>query len=126
MLVNGREVGFRRSVRASADLSEICPGKNIERFGELITGKDATTATQLTALAAMASVLSEAWCKHRAKSGADDVPEPLTIEEILDLDEDEYNVVITEASNAFRKDIEHTVEARPAPKKKGPAPVKSK
>lgn len=118
MLVNGRDIGFRRSVRASADLAEICPGKKIERFGELVEGKDATTATMLTALAAMAAVLSEAWCKNRAKT-EDNVPEPLTIEEVLDLDEDEYNRVIAEASNVFRKDGEHLVEARPAPKKKG-------
>ena len=117
MLVNGREVGFRRSVRASADLAEICPGKNIERFGELISGKDATTATSVAALAALAAVISEAWCKHMTKMG-EEAPEPLTIDEILDLEEDEYNKVITEASNCFRKDGERTVEAKPAPKKK--------
>ena len=118
MNINGREIGFRRSVRATADLSEICPGKDLNRMGEMITGKNATTAQTLTLFAAMVVVLNQAYERHLNKEDPEHEPNPLTIEDVMDLDEQTFNDLVMAAFAVFKSDAVRTVNAKPAGKKK--------
>ena len=43
MEINGREIKFLRTVKATVDIAKLCPDGNIERLGELFNGDLSTT-----------------------------------------------------------------------------------
>ena len=43
MIINGREIKFLRTVKATSELSKICPNGDLSRLPELFTGDLSTT-----------------------------------------------------------------------------------
>ena len=114
MKLNGKEILFRRSVRATADLAEICPNKDIAKIGELMNGG---TGQQLATGAVLIHVLNAAYESHRAMTEPGYEPRAITVDEIMDLDETEYMTLMTEALAVFRADGQQDIASKPAPRR---------
>lgn len=111
MVINGRDIRFRRSVRATADLAEICPNKDISKLGELMAGG---TAQQMVTAAMLIHILNNAYEKHEHIVNPEYEANPISVDEIMDLDEVEFTALMTEAVAAFRMDGETDIATKPA------------
>lgn len=114
MEINGREIGFRRSVYATCKIAEVCPGHDLGKLGEMLGG-DIVTA--LETAVTFVCALNEAYEQHRKLETPGYTPNPLTKEELLDETEDTLMALVMEAVSVFQHDGETTVEAE-APKGK--------
>lgn len=119
MKVNGREVGFLKTVEAACRIGEICPDKNVNNVGVLFKNFQSTTE-ELTAMAYFIECMSNGY--ESAKEfqaqleGKEYTPRPVTIAEVMTLDEDTMSTLWTEAVMAFLGE-KPTVEVE-EPKKK--------
>ena len=114
MELNGREIGFRRSVLATTKIADVCPGKDISKLGDLL-GSDIVTA--LDTAITFVTALSEAYELHRKREEPGYKPNPVTREELLDETEDTLMALVLEGVKVFQNDGQTTVEAE-APKGK--------
>lgn len=112
MIIHGREIKFRRTVMGNCEIAEICPDKDINRFTELVSGDYATAQT---AAAVFMAALSKGYEMAQKYEDPSYTMHPLTKEEVLLLDSDEFNDLFLEALDAFKADGKTTVEAE-APK----------
>jgi hypothetical protein len=120
MELNGREVGFKYSMRAAKMFADFCPDRNISRIGEALSGESGNIVDNQ---AAFIVALNMAYCKsidHR-----DEGLQPITVDELLDLEQDEFQDVFLAAAACMDKEKKTTVETKPAPRKKGNAQPKS-
>lgn len=122
MQVYGREVGFRFTVGASAEISDICPDGDISRLGEVLTGQYGETVRDS---AAVIAALSEGYEQTRKFEDASYTPRPLTVEEILSLGMAEFAELQRAAMSAWRTDAAPTVEVEPEKKENGKERVSS-
>lgn len=120
MIINGREVRFRRTVWGNCQLADMCPKKDINKLGALLQGDYATS--QRTA-ARMIAVLSEGYERAHKFSDPGYEPHPLTEDEALMLDDETFSALFQEAIDAFQNDGKTTVEAEPV--KNGDGAVES-
>ena len=119
MELNGREVGFKYSMRAAKMFADFCPERNIARIGEALSGEYGNIVDNQSAFIV---ALNTAYCKsmdHR-----DEGLQLITIDELLDLEQDEFQEVFLAAAEAFSQDKKTHVETKPAPRKKGSAQPK--
>lgn len=114
MELNGREIGFRRSVLATTKIAEACPGRDLSKLGDML-GSDIVTS--LETAVAFVTALSEAYELHRKREDPTYVPNPVTKEELLDGDEETLMALVMEAVKVYQADGQVTVEAE-APKEK--------
>ena len=114
MELNGREVGFRRSILATTKIAEACPNHDISKLGDALGG-DIVTGME-TAIAFVCA-LSEAWELHRKREEPGYIPNPVTREELLDETEETLIALVTEGVQVYMNDGKTTVEAE-APKGK--------
>ena len=94
MTVNGKEVHFKATIRATLAIARICPGGDINRISELVGEMNADT------IEASVKIICE------LSNGT------LTRDEILDMEIHELQGVLDDAMKAFRKDQEPTVEVQ--------------
>jgi len=118
MELNGREVGFRRSVFATTKIAEACPNHDPSKLGEALTG-DIVTGLE-TAIAFIVA-LSEAYELHRKREEPGYIPNPITREELLDVTEDVLMELVNEGAKAYMEDGKTTVEAEAPRGKNGEA-----
>lgn len=124
MTINGREVGFRRTIGADVDIGEICPGGDLGRVGELF-GDTGNIAMNIGAFVKVMLILNK-WYEATARLNDPTYnPAPLTEVELLSLDEDTFYALEGEMMDAWARDTKQTVEAVPTSKKNGRA-AKSK
>ena len=90
MELNGREVGFRRSILATTKIAEACPNHDISKLGDALGG-DIVTGME-TAIAFVCA-LSEAWELHRKREEPGYIPNPVTREELLDETEEALHLL---------------------------------
>ena len=107
MQIHGREIGFRRSVLATCRIAEICPGKDLNKLGDLLGG-DIVTA--LETAVTFVCALNEAYEQHRKLEEPGYIPNPLTKEELLDDTEDTLMALVMDAVSVFQADGQTTVE----------------
>jgi len=119
MELNGREVGFRRSVLATTKIAEVCPNRDISKLGDLL-GADIVTA--IDAAVAFVCALSEAYELHRKREDPAYIPNPVTKEELMDEDEETLMALVMAGVEVFHADGKVTVEAE-APKGKNGEPA---
>lgn len=114
MIIHGREVGFRRTVSATINLAKLCPDGKLENISGLFQKEDA--AGEIEQIAKIIVVLNKA--DEDAKCFDDPAyrKNPLTLEEVLALDMDEFKEVQAEAIAAFVKDGKTTVGLKDAKK----------
>lgn len=116
MELNGREVGFKYSMRAAKMFADFCPERNISRIGEALSGAYGNVVDNQ---AAFIVALNTAFCKsadHR-----DEGLQLITVDELLDLDQDEFQKIFLAAADVMTEDKKTHVETKPAPRKKGSA-----
>lgn len=116
MEVNGREIKFRRTVKTNCMLMEQSPDKDIRRYQEKLSGNDPVEAQFAAAFLIYAMNQGyEEWLSFKDRSHAVD---PISVDEIMTLDDDEFLALFNEAVNAMKVDGKTTVEAQPKPSKK--------
>lgn len=116
MQVYGREVDFRFTVGASAKISDLCPGGDIERLGELLNGSYGQVSRDT---AAIIVALSEGHEQARHFEDATYKPRPLSVEEIMSLRPAEFMDLQRAAMAAWVEDKKTTVEVEPEKKESG-------
>lgn len=118
MQVHGREVGFRFTVGASVKISGLCSDGDISRLGEVLAGQYGKVARDTAAIVA---ALSEGYEQARAYEVPGYKPRPLTVDEVMTLQMDEFNALQQAALAAWMEDSKPTVEVEPKKKEGGKA-----
>ena len=113
MLIHGREIQFLRTVQAACDIADICPKGDMANIAELFKG---TTKTRITNMANIIHFLSVGYEEAKAFEEEGYKPNPITVKELMALDEDTFNILFAEATEAFYSD-KQTVEVEPEKKK---------
>lgn len=121
MKIHGREVGFLRTVGATCKFAEACPDGDINKAGEIFSGN--YTSSQLLA-AKFIVYQNEGYEQDRKYSDAKYEPNPLTVDEVLSLTEEDFTALFQEALDTWL-DEKATVETE-APKGKKKATTRSR
>lgn len=111
MEINGREIGFRRTVLANTRIAEMCPNHDINRINEIFKSKDA--ALQINFAVNFVLAMNEGYEKARKFNDPEYTPVPLTREELELCDVGVLNTLFETAADAFRVDGKVTVETEP-------------
>lgn len=114
MIVHGREIKFKRTVGANIDIANICPNGDIKHIDQLFNGNYQHSQVQV---AKFMSFLSTGYENNKAFEDKKYTPNPLTVDEALLLEEDEFSELFDEALEAWTGE-KTTVET------KEPKPVK--
>lgn len=112
MVINDREIGFKLTVGASAEIADFCPDGDITRIEEAFNGAYSKTVRNsckvIRALNRGYVMSIDPLCKdHKV----------VTTEELLALDTDTFSALMAEAMKTFGVDMETTVEAEPKKEK---------
>lgn len=116
MQVYGREVGFRFTVGASAQISDLCPEGDIQRLGELLDGQYGQVSRDT---AAIIVALSEGHEQARRFEDPAYKPRPLSVAEVMSLRPAEFMELQKAAMAAWAADKATTVEVEPEKKESG-------
>jgi len=116
MIIHGREIKFRRTVEATCELADKAPDGDINKYDKLLNSPKYSVTQK--AAAEVIAALSKGYEKTRKYEEPGYVMNPLTLDEVLTLDEDTFTALFTEAMNAWQTDGKTTVETEP-PKEKG-------
>lgn len=114
MEINGREIKFLRTVKATADVSNLCPDKDLSRLPELFSGdlsKSVETGAKII------HYLNEGYEMNKYFADRSYKPQPLEVDEILYLDNDTYEALMESAWKGLNNGAETTIELE-EPKKK--------
>lgn len=114
MEINGREIRFLRTVKATADIAKLCPEGNIERMGELFNG---SLATSLETGAELIHFLNEGYEMNKHFMDRSYKPQILEVDEILYLDNDTYTKLMQSAMESLNTGAETTIEVENSKKK---------
>ncbi len=113
MIIHGREIKFLRTVQAACDIADICPKGDMANIADLFKG---TTKTRITNMANIICFLNEGYEEAKAFEEEGYKPNPITVKEVMLLDEETFNSLFVEATEAFYAD-KQTVEVEPEKKK---------
>lgn len=114
MRVNGREINFKRTVAANCKIADLCPDMDIKNADKLFAGK--YQDSQLTA-AKVIAILNEGYEQNKKFSEPGYEPNPISVDELLSLDDDLFGELFTEAMEAYAGE-KATVEVEPEKGKK--------
>lgn len=118
MEIYGIKTGFSRTIKATIELIEICPDKDIKNLGALITGGN-TAVQYMPKILAILQNGYENRIRHEAeREGRTYEPKLLTAEDFEYLDEETYQACVNEAFKNFKKQSAQTVHVREMPGKK--------
>ena len=118
MEINGREIGFLRTVKATSDLSKLCPDNDIERLGELFNGNLSTT---LETGAKIIHLLNEGYEMNRHFMDRSYQPQIIGVDEIMYLDDQTYTKLMQSAMEGLGVGAETTIEVEESKKKENPS-----
>lgn len=115
MVIDGYDYKFKRTPYAQAEIAAMCPGRNIQNLSQVIAGDD--TFATLDGVAKIVAILSRAYERAEAWENPTHEVHTLTAERILDLEQEAYEQVVSEAFGAFAADGEQQINAKPIKKK---------
>ena len=113
MKLKGREIGFLRTVKTTCDIEDLCPGNDINRFNELMSGN---VKTINTTVAKLIHLMNEGYEMNKAFNEDGYEAKPLTVEEIMYLDQDTFQKLADDMMKAFQGE-KNTVELEESKKK---------
>jgi len=108
MKINGREIKFLRTVKATSDLARICPSGDIQRIGELFDNND--LAKTLESGAKLIHFLNEGYEMNKHFMNPDYKPNIISVEEIMYLDDKTYTELIQSAMKDLGVGAETSIE----------------
>ena len=114
MIINGREIKFLRTVKATAEIAKICPDKDISNL-TVIFSQDFPTSVE--AGAKIIHFLNEGYEMNKHVMDRSYKPQPLEVDEILCLDNDTFQLLMESAMKGLNNGAETSVEIE-EPKKK--------
>lgn len=114
MEINGREIKFLRTVKATAEISKLCPDKDISKLSALFS-QDFPTSVEFGAK--LIHYLNEGYEMNKHFTDRSYKPQPLEEEEILYLDNDTYELLFRYAMEGLNNGAETSIEIE-EPKKK--------
>lgn len=112
MIINGREIKFKRTVMATCIIADRCPEGDIARVKEIFEG---AYHNYMENAAIFIVALNDGYERSKAFVEPGYKPHPLTVEEVMTLDFDEFKKVMDAAKDAFSAEMA-TVEAQPSKK----------
>lgn len=114
MEIFGHEYGFLLTVGASAEVAELCPGGDLAKIGEALSGRFADTV-EVTSRFVVA--MAAGYDAARAFAGEPVEHPPLTVEMLKALSFAKFKEVQAAAMASFRGDTAPSVELEPSKKK---------
>lgn len=105
MLINGKDITFHLNIRASKRIAALCPGRDITHIDEIFNRTDFVEFMDNMVELAVAMSLNK------------DNEQPLTADDLEELDITELNNLVEELQRQFRADKQTTVETQPIKKK---------
>lgn len=117
MIVHGKERGFTLTVRASMELAELCPEKDLTRIGEAMKG---TYQETLGFVAKFICLMNKGYEENKGYEDPAYKPDPLTEDEVFCLPMGVLYKVRDAAMEAFSADTTPSVEVEPEKKEKAP------
>lgn len=118
MIINGREIKFLRTVKATADMAKLCPDGDINRMGELFSGNLPTT---LETGAKIIHFLNEGYEMNKHFMDRSYQPQIIGVEEILYLDDQTFTELMKSAMDSLGVGAETTIELEEPKKKENPS-----
>lgn len=118
MEIYGREIRFRRTVSATCEIADLCPGGDISNIEQALQG---TTRQVFHFQAAFIAALSKGYEDAAQFEDRDHVKQPISVDELTTLSLDEFTELFGEAAAVFADDGKTTVDAKPAKKKEAEA-----
>lgn len=113
MIIHGKERHFMLTVGSSAEISEFCPDGDLAKMAVLF---EQPYGKEVRSVAKIVAALSRGYENSKKYEDPSHVAEPLTVDEILSLNTDEYQALVTEALAAFRRDTNVSVETESSKK----------
>lgn len=113
MELNNRIVKFTYNMRAAKMFADFCPDRDISRIAEALSGKYGNIIENQSHFII---ALNLGYCKSRDHKDED--LEPITMDELLDLEQDEFQKVFLEAAKCMQDDKQTKMQTKPAPRKK--------
>lgn len=113
MKIRGKEIKFLRTVKTTADLTKLCPDKDIDRVTELFSG---SVDSILENGAKVIHLLNEGYEMNEHLNNPEHKPDIISEEELLYLDEETFTALLTEAMGSFGNGTEQAVELEPSKK----------
>lgn len=98
MWINGREIKFLRAIEANCRVADMAPDKDASRIGEVFSGNYQTSQRQA---ARFIAALSDSYEQREKFKDNTYKPRPLTEEEAMYLDDDEFGQCFNEAWEAW-------------------------
>lgn len=114
MQVKGKEIRFMRTVKINFEIADFCPEGKIEKIGDLFTGTDSETISNMVGFIQLMHKGYEDYKKYEDPSY---VPEGLSTEDLMYLPYDQMQQLFVEATQAFFG-VKQTVEVEPSKSKK--------
>ena len=112
MIINGREIHFKRTVMATCIIADRCPDGDIQRVKEIFEG---AYSARMENGAIFVVALNDGYERSKALEEPGYKPHPLTVEEVMLLDFDAFEALINEANEAFSAETP-TVEVQESKK----------
>lgn len=114
MEINGREIKFLRTVKATSDMAKLCPDEDIERMGELFNGNLPTT---LETGAKIIHYLNEGYEMNKHFEDPSYQPQILSVEQIMYLDDVTFTQLMQSAMAGMGNGAETSIELQENKKK---------
>lgn len=115
MEYRGREIKFLRTVLAQCEIADLCPDGDVSKIATLFRGK--RLSSNVKNMASMIHILNKGYEENKAYFEDDYEANPITIEELMVLDEETFMNLFNEAAVAFYGE-KPTVEAEQPKSKK--------
>lgn len=117
MIIHGKERGFFLSTAATLEIAKMCPDEDIKNIGEIMKGSFADISMSG---AKIIVIMNTAYEKDLMYNDPGHKVDPLTVEEVLDLDMNTFREAEAAALKAFKADSRQTVEVEPEKKEEAP------
>lgn len=108
MEYKGREIGFKRTVGAVADLAKIAPDGRIDRLGEIFNENN--LGLTLESGASFLAILNKWYEKSLVFENKDYIPDPIPVDWFMSLDMEDFTDLMNKAMKQFGIDDQITIE----------------
>lgn len=115
MKIRGKEIQFLRTVKATSDIAKLCPDEDIERVGELFDGN---VPKIIEVGAKLVHYLNEGYEMSKHYDDPSYVPNVISVDEIMYLDEQTFIELMKDAFNSISNGAQTTIEVESTDKKK--------